>query len=225
MASPIGHPANQGNGIDQFKAQVLKWIREELGRAAQGGNGLHINGATGDLIIDQGEVQSENYVAGSTGWALKPTGDAEFSSLTLRSGIIGNDALASPADFGASGTSATGFGLTSTPTDRAASTIGVPSGYTRAIVMCTVDATAVNTVLSGLLMLSANINGTRGGENSGAPGPNSYYANASASAIRTLTGLSGGNITVAATVHCDAGTWAADTHNIANCNAIAVFLR
>jgi len=215
----------QGSGEQQFKALVLGWIREEIGKSAQGGAGLHVDGATGDLVADRGQFRSLNYVPGTSGWGLQPDGNAEFNVLTLRAGIIGPDALTNPADFGASGTSATGFGLTSTPTDRAASTIGVPSGYMRAIVMCTVDATAVNTALSGLLMLSANINGTRGGENSGAPGPNSYYANASASAIRTLTGLSGGNITVAATVHCDAGTWAADTHNIVNCNAIAVFLR
>lgn len=83
MASPIGHPANQGNGIDQLKAQVLGWIREELGRAAQGGIGLHLDGATGNLIIDAGQVQSGNYAAGSTGWALKPTGDGEFDGVSI----------------------------------------------------------------------------------------------------------------------------------------------
>ncbi|OIQ84056.1 hypothetical protein GALL_341360 [mine drainage metagenome] len=228
MALPIpSYNSISGNGDQNFKAVVMGWIREEIGRAAQGGaNGaLHIDGATKNLIIDQGEIQSGNYVTGSAGWALQPDGNAEFNVLTLRSGIIGPDALTNPADFGASGTSETGFGLTSTPTNRAASTIAVPAGYTRAEVHVTVDATAINTALSGLLIVSASINGITGGENSGGPVPNSYYANASASAIRTLTGLSGGNITVATAVHCDAGTWPANANNIANCNASVVFLR
>ena len=81
---------NQGDGVDQFKAQVIQWIREEIAKAAQGGaNGsLHIDGATGNLVVDRGDIRSGNYVAGTSGWDLAPSGAAELGPTTVRGGTI-----------------------------------------------------------------------------------------------------------------------------------------
>ena len=84
---PVGGP-NTGNGHQELKARVIGWIRDELHAAAQGGIGLHVDGATGNLIIDQGEVQSGNYVAGTSGWALQPTGNAEFAGTVNVDGTL-----------------------------------------------------------------------------------------------------------------------------------------
>ena len=51
MASPIGNPSNLGNGYDQIRAQVIGWIRTEIQASRTGGIGLHVDGATGDLIF------------------------------------------------------------------------------------------------------------------------------------------------------------------------------
>jgi hypothetical protein len=98
MALPV-NGTNLGSPEQELWKQIRQVIREELHHAARGGIGLHVDGATGNLIIDKGEVQSGNYVPGSVGWGLLPNGDAEFNQLTLRSGIIGNDALTNPVGF------------------------------------------------------------------------------------------------------------------------------
>jgi hypothetical protein len=46
-------------------------------------------GGNGNLIIET--FQSPNYVAGSTGWQVTITGDAEFNSVTVRGEIIATD--------------------------------------------------------------------------------------------------------------------------------------
>lgn len=150
MASPVGRPPIQGNGFDQMKATVLGWIREELGKAAQGGIGLHVDGATGNLIIDEGEVQSGNYAAGSTGWALFPTGSAEFNSLTLRGGIIGNDALTNPVSVGLASNTQTNFAVATTQGTFAATPLTVPAGFTSVIIWSWAGASIYNSTASSM---------------------------------------------------------------------------
>lgn len=90
MSGPIGNAENQGDGADQFKALMMRWIRDEIGRASQGGaNGsLHIDGATGNLVVDRGDIRSGNYVSGTSGWDLAPDGAAELGQTTVRGGKI-----------------------------------------------------------------------------------------------------------------------------------------
>lgn len=40
MASPVGSPANQGDGPSQLKAQILAWIRSEIRDSRRGGIGI-----------------------------------------------------------------------------------------------------------------------------------------------------------------------------------------
>jgi hypothetical protein len=47
-------------------------------------------------VADLGQFRSANFVPGSSGWGLAPTGNAEFNAITLREGIVGTAALASP---------------------------------------------------------------------------------------------------------------------------------
>lgn len=134
-----------------------------------------------------------------------------------------NKIIDEQVDIGSVGKSSTGFTPTSTATNYAVSNITVPDGYTRAIVLAAVDATAEGSGGVGYLELQAVIAGTAGGSARQSPNVNTYLASASASAIRTLTGLAGGTISVGARISAN-GTWTSAS-SIANCNAIAVFLR
>lgn len=226
MASPVGG-TNQGNGDQELWAQIRQVIRQEIAAAARGGIGLHVDGVTGNLIIDKGEVQSGNYAAGSAGWALMPTGDAEFNNLTLRAGIIGNDALANPTIFGSVGASSTGaLAVTTAGADVVPQSITIPAGFTRATILCITDATIANTSGTGdYAYVSASINSLAGGEVSSWVA-NGFAVGISSSAIRSLTGLTpGGTIPVAGHLRTGTVNFPAQTATSVNVNAIALFLR
>lgn len=150
MASPVGG-LNQGSGEQEFKARIISWVREELANQARGGIGLHLDGATGNLIIDKGDVRSGNYVAGSAGWNLAPSGDAEFNALTLRAGIVGNDALANPVAFAGNKGSV--------------NAVLPPTSYGTA---CTADLTIPSWAGSVVVMATASISATSSGSPGGA---------------------------------------------------------
>jgi hypothetical protein len=106
MASPIGSPINQGDGLDQLKAQIIQWIRTEIRASQQGGIGLHVDGATGDLVADRGQFRSMNYAPGAAGWSLFPSGDQELHGSTVIGGnttiggvltVLGRDMAADQA--------------------------------------------------------------------------------------------------------------------------------
>ncbi len=219
---------NQGSGADQFKAQIVQWIRDEIAKAAQGGaNGsLHIDGPTGNLIIDNGDIRSGNYVAGTSGWDLAPTGNAEFNSLTLRGGIIGNDALTNPVNFGGIGYSATAFTVTSSSTAVVTRTITIPTGFTQAAIIGVSTAGAVNgSTGAGYLYIQTVINGTGGAVMPAYGGPSGGWAFVAASAMRTLSGLTTpGVITVTANLYAS-GAWGSNASNIANLDVICLFSR
>lgn len=71
----------------------LKAIEEQLRRQRNtspfSGTGIHPNGHQG--------LDSDNFVHGVSGYSFQgDTGNAEFNDLTLRGGIVGNDALTNP---------------------------------------------------------------------------------------------------------------------------------
>ncbi len=228
MASPVGS-SNQGDGIQQLKAQIIGWIRDEIRKAQMSGtNGLHVDGATGSLIIDKGNTRSGNYVAGSTGWALDNAGNAEFNVLTLRGGIIGDAALANPVSFGQSNAGAGSFAVPVAATAIATTTIPVPAGYSRALVHATTAMTVWSTSTgTAAVYLQAGINAVTLVNASSAaldPAHGFNWAPLAASASKTLTGLSGGNITINA---CAGSLTAlpANASNSVNLDVIAIFLR
>jgi len=185
--------------------------------------GIKVTGGGGITVEAPGTVRSSDFVAGSTGWSLGAA--AEFNTLTLRGGIIGNDALANPADFGSSGSSASGWTVPTVETSVLTGSITVPAGFTRAVVLAIASAGAVNqTASADFLYVAAAILGTRGGSSIGYAGPSGGWTMQTAHAIRALTGLSGGSITLDCKVDA-AGGWGSNTSNVANLDAIAVFRR
>ena len=232
MALPI--PPNNsisGSGDQQMKAVILGWIRDEIARASQGGAGLHVDGATRNLIIDQGEVQSGNYVAGSAGWALKPTGDAEFSgnvaiegTLSLPAGIINNAALASPVVPGNFDNSTTGWAPTAGWTTIASATLTVPAGFTKAAVTAFAYSYLYYTAAgSGIVMTRAVIGGAAG-DNDERNATNGVYVVGNASSAALLTGLTGGN-TFTAQAQILAGAMTSDPTNFGHVYGIVQWFR
>ena len=147
-------------------------------------------------------------------------------NLSVPNGSISNAALQNPLQPGSAGLSQTNFATTTAGAIYAQQTLTVPSGYTQCLIMNGVSAGAWNNTTSGdYLYVSADINGSPGGETAQfAAGPG--FGSASAFAIRTLTGLSGGQtFTVGTRVRSGAAAWAANTSTFANTNALALFLR
>jgi hypothetical protein len=150
---------------------------------------------------------------------------AVTGTLSLPAGIINNDALANPLNVGRTSGAATNFALTTTPQTFALATIPVPSGFTTALVfvVCTVGGINPNAT-SDFLYSSAIINGALSNEVFG-------YVSASGGSVAVttaksdiLTGLSGGSVSVAVSIHTGAA-WAANSANRAYVEAQAVFLR
>ncbi|MEQ4518251.1 hypothetical protein ABLI39_02650 [Pseudarthrobacter sp. B907] len=146
-------------------------------------------------------------------------------TLNLPNGSINNAALVNPIQPGSAGLSDPGHAYTTTSTVYAQQSIAVPAGFTQALVFLGVSGGAWNnTAAYDYLYVAGDINGSAGGSTpQGAAG--SSYGSASAFAIRTLSGLSGGSITVGCRIWTGAAGWAANGSNIANTNAIVQFLR
>jgi len=70
-----------------------------------------INGKEITLAGANGIIRSEDFVAGSTGWAIKGNGDAEFNNLTVRGDVISAnwDGTSPPDTLGHSADATTGF--------------------------------------------------------------------------------------------------------------------
>lgn len=147
-------------------------------------------------------------------------------TLDLPAGIIGNDALASPVQHGSVGGSERSFPVTAAQTMRAVQTIAVPAGFTRATVLVVASASAINgSSGADFLYVAAYAGSGMGGDTYSYAGPNGGVASASASAIQTFTGLSGGTITVATAIRCQGATWPANASTSANTNAVVIFTR
>jgi hypothetical protein len=159
---------------------------------------------------------------------IKPNagGFTVTGTLGLPAGIIGNDALAAPVVITTSGVSQNNFATTTTATVYATATVTVPAGYSKADVQCMVVAGAINsTAALDYIYVAASINGVAGAETPQTAAASGGYASAAANGISTLTGLSGGTITVGCQIRTGTAAWAAATSNIANMNAVVFFRR
>jgi hypothetical protein len=85
---------------------------------------MHANG--------NGGIDSDNFAAGTSGYSFKADGNAEFNDLTLRGGIIGNDALTNPVVPGSVWSEASNFTVSPTWTTVIATDVTVPAGCTAA---------------------------------------------------------------------------------------------
>lgn len=146
-------------------------------------------------------------------------------TLSLPAGVIDNEALSDPLETGSAGKSQSNFAVSTTGALLAQQDIPVPGGYSQALVMNGVSAGAANSTANpDFIYVSASIDGTSGGETVSTAYAGAY-GSASASAIRTITGLNGGTITVGTRVRSLNAAWSANTANFANTNAIVLFLR
>lgn len=159
--------------------------------------------------------------------ARSQSGKAGLKSVTTAPttvALIGNGALANPVTVDNTTGASNGMAITIADQDLAAATIAVPAGYSQALVFLSVTAAAVNgSAVTAFLYISAVINGT---PTRLMPSLATSTGTASVSTAKsiTLTGLSGGTISVAARVRTDNG-WAANVANRVYSEAIVVFLR
>lgn len=226
MALPVSGP-NTGNPDQNLWAQIRQVIRDELANAARGGNGMHLDGTTGNLIIDQGDIQSGNYVPGSAGWALLPTGNAEFNSLTLRGGIIGNAALTNPVGVAQAGHTNTNYSVTGSLVALSSATLTIPAGFTTALVFASAHFFCQNTGAgSDYLLAGAQIGSVGPALIPAIVGASGWVTDAGSSSRSTSVNPAGDSITVAAMGRTNSGgTWSASASNIATIDSIALLFR
>src|SRR5690349_15997908 len=77
-------------------AQLRVFLRNPLANTGLSATEPGTLQVDGDLVVKDGEVRSSNYVAGVSGWRLRPDGTIEMNDAQIRGGIIGNDALTNP---------------------------------------------------------------------------------------------------------------------------------
>lgn len=146
-------------------------------------------------------------------------------TLSLPAGIIGNDALANPVNFGGIGFSSTAFTVTTSSTAVITRTITIPTGFTQAAIIGVSTAGAINgSTSAGYLYIQTVVNGGGGSVMPAYGGPSGGWAFVCASAMRTLTGLTPGSITVATNLYASTA-WGSNAANIANLDVIALFSR
>lgn len=150
---------------------------------------------------------------------------AVTGTLSLPAGIINNDALSNPVQYGSVGVSDQNYTVDTTSRKRGVTTITVPAGYSKATVLTIANVNGSNsTAGSDILFIQAYAGATPGGS-SAQPIPATGIGSATASAINSFTGLSGGTIEVGCYVSCNTGPWASSAWNLANVNAIVWFTR
>jgi hypothetical protein len=196
-------------------------------------NGLTVSGGSvtinnGNLVVTgTGLAESGNFVAGTSGWALRPDGNAEFNDLTLRGGIIGNDALTNPTYPAAQHADATNFALPLVLAEKVRTTFTVPSGFTKALVFAATQMNAVNTTANpDYCFLSTSINGSSPAWSAGTLTAAGAFVGISSPAAALLTSLTGGStFYVAALASSQTAIWPANANNTVNVDATVTFWR
>lgn len=241
MAGGYQHNPKGSEGV----AKRIREIEAELRRlrAAITGIGIQIDPDTntlvvpagrsirldgGDMVADGGDVVSGNFVHGSTGFKLDGTsGTPEFNDLILRGGIIGNDALTAPVSPKVAHAQASNFSLTTTATQKVDLSIAVPTGYTQAIALATISATAVNTTSAQDTFCGyADVDypGSPGGFLAAADGAPNYAIGIAHTETALPTGLSG-TLHFRAMLQSLNAPWSANAFNTVNLDALVLFLR
>lgn len=231
----MGMPADDGwvsRRFDDMQRQLneLRAART-LEAATIGRGGLTIDGGTltienGTLVVNgSGIAESGNYVPGSAGWALQPDGNAEFNTLTLRTGIIGDDALTSPVSPAIYNGDVSGQNASAAYVTLVNGSIAVPAGFSQALVMAVISAGCSTNASGGtFITLSCVIAGVSGSTVS-AWVPTGAANSATASNAQLVTGLNGGSVSVQAeALETSPANVTAGTVN-GHISAVALFLR
>jgi len=147
-------------------------------------------------------------------------------TLGLPSGIIPTDALSDPLVISTAGVSQNNFAVSTAGDVFATATVTIPAGYSRADIQCSVVAGAINdTANPDYLYVASSINAVGGTETPQAAASGGGYCAAPANGIRSLTGLSGGTITVGCSIRAGSAGWSMNASNFANMTAVVFFRR
>lgn len=190
------------------------------------GTGMHPNG--------EGGIDSDNFVAGTSGYSFGSDGNAEFNSLTLRGGIIGNDALTNPSKAQAIYATTSNFGLSTSLANVLTANLTVPAGFTSASISVVTRVYIVNPHTTGgydsaggdYLFGQANIAGFNGyAFGLAVSGNNGSGTNVSPfSAV--LTGLTpGGSVLVQEAASTGFAALAASANNVAEISGSVTWYR
>lgn len=197
---------------------IAERVRKLENRSPFFGTGMHANGSGG--------IDSDNFVTGTSGYSFKSDGNAEFNDLTLRGGIIGNDALTNPVIPQSvwKGTTSN-FGLAVAWSTLVTQNLTVPSGVTSVQIIGFVRLVATNTTASkDYLYSDFDIAGQSSGGfatpvEAGDPGTSFC------SFARTLTGLTpGSTVTLTASGSTGFASWSS-TDNVCQISASVTWYR
>jgi hypothetical protein len=210
-----------------MRAEIAELRAERtLESASIGAGGLTVLG--GDITLDGGDLLSANFIHGATGLKLDgTTGTPEFNDLILRGGIVGNDALTSPVSPAVAHAQASNFALSTTAAQKVDFNVTVPSGFTRAIALATISATAVNTTASQDTFLGyADVDfvGSPGGYLAGMDAAPGYAAGIAHTETALATSLSG-TLHFRGMLQSLNASWSANAFNTVNLDALVLFLR
>lgn len=180
--------------------------------------GMHPNG--------NGGIDSDNFVAGTSGYSFKADGDAEFNDLTLRGGIIGNDALTNPVVPAQAFQGASSFTLSVAGGNIVTITRSAPAGFTSAVVNAYGRVAAINSTASlDALYCAVDVNGS-GGNQFGMPVSAGSFGSLSAGYSTLLSGLSAGDpVAVHLFASTGAAGWASNVANGADLSVTILWFR
>ena len=173
-------------------------------------------------VGSDGVIESANFAAGSAGFQLLPNGDASFNQLTLKAGIVGDDALTNPVAAGQADATQASINFTGSHVAYASTSIAVPSGFTQAYVMATATA-GVTANASGAIIDCLPVIGGNNGQVIAIQGGANIAVSVSSTYSVALTGL-GSSISLNCSAEMQAGGQVSGSGN-ARISALALFLR
>jgi hypothetical protein len=136
MATP--RPSDHDRPITgRLRAQSEEQARQRSSSPFYG-TGMHPNG--------EGGIDSDNYVAGVSGYSFGADGNAEFNDVTLRGALVGLDTPVQQKTYKAA---ASAFSLALAWAEKAGVTVTVPDGCTRASVALSGRMYAINSRTTG----------------------------------------------------------------------------
>jgi hypothetical protein len=200
--------------------KIEDWMRRKDSASPFAFTGMHPNG--------NGGIDSDNFVAGVSGYRFADDGNAEFNQLTLRAGIVGNDALTSPVVPGVINAGSSGFAIGTSYATVYSGNIAVPAGFTSAAISVVARVFALNNGSSSVDYLRARP-AIAGNTGTGVP---VAATNAGGSATATtplsvvLSGLTGGsNVAVSIQAAADYAAWPSDSLNRADLSGSVLWFR
>lgn len=210
-----GGYTHQTQGTPQALPALIKKLAQEIAALNRriSNIGIQIDPVAGELIIASGRslvVNGNTLIEGN---------------LSVPNGSITNAALNAPVYPQIAHAQAANFALTTTATEYVRATISVPVGYSQALVFASISANARNkNTVQDFLGGYVDIFGKNSGLDSVADGSPGYSIGIANCGSALLTSL-GSSFWVRGMLYSGAKSWAADSFNAINVDAMVLFLR